>query len=86
MGRTYAGVLGLLAFGLIVARGFLLGSDAEACLAAACGGLFGFAAAGLVTGTLADRFTSEAVKAKFEAALKSMDADKTNHKKSAPAT
>jgi len=75
MGRKYAGVLGLLAFGLIVARGLLLGSDAEACLAAACGGLFGFAAVGVVAGTLADRFTSEAVKAKFEAALKSMDAD-----------
>jgi hypothetical protein len=86
MGRKYAGVLGLLAFGLIVARGLLLGSDAEACLAAACGGLFGFAAVGVVAGTLADRFTSEAVKAKFEAALKSMDADKSKTKKSAPAT
>lgn len=83
MGRTYAGVLGLLAFGLILARGLLKGSDAEACLAAACGGLFGFAAVGLVAGTLADRFTSEAVKAKFEAALNSLDADKT--KKQAPA-
>jgi hypothetical protein len=86
MGRTYAGILGLLAFGLIMARGLLLGSGAEACLAAACGGLFGFAAVGLVAGTLADRFTSEAVKTKFEAALKSMDADKTKTKKSAPAT
>jgi hypothetical protein len=84
MGRTYAGVLGLLAFGLILARGLLLGSDAEACLAAACGGLFGFAAVGFVAGTLADRFTGEAVKAKFEAALKSLDDDKT--KESAPAT
>ena len=65
MGRNYAGVLGLLAFGLILARGLLLGSDAEACLAAACGGLFGFAAVGLVAGTLADRFMNEAVKAKF---------------------
>ncbi len=86
MGRTYAGVLGLLAFGLILARGLLFGSDAEACLAAACGGLFGFAAVGLVAGTLADRFTSEAVKVKFEAALKSMDADKTTTRKQAPAT
>jgi hypothetical protein len=83
MGRTYAGVLGLLAFGLILARGLLRGSDAEACLAAACGGLFGFAAVGLVAGTLADRFISEAVKARFEAALKSLDANKT--KKQAPA-
>jgi hypothetical protein len=41
---------------------------------------------GVVAGTLADRFTSEAVKAKFEAALKSMDADKSKTKKSAPAT
>ena len=86
MGRTYAGVLGLLAFGLILARGLLQGSDAESCLAAACGGLFGFAAVGLIAGTLADRFTSEAVKAKFEAALKSLDADKTKTKKQAPAT
>ena len=86
MGRKYAGVLGLLAFGLIVARGLFLGSNAEACLAAACGGLFGFAAVGVVAGTLADRFTSEAVKAKFEAALKSMDADKTKTKNSATAT
>ncbi len=86
MGRKYAGVLGLLAFGLILARGLLQGSDAEACLAAACGGLFGFAAVGLVAGILADRFTGEAVKARFEAALKSMDADKTKTKKQAPAT
>ena len=86
MGQKYAGVLGLLAFGLIVARGLLLGSDVEACLAAACGALFGFAAVGLVAGTLADRFTSESVKAKFEAALKSLDADKSKSKKQAPAT
>ena len=80
MGRTYAGVLGLLAFGLILARGLLLGADADASLAAACGGLFGFAAVGLVAGNLADRFTSEAVKAKFEAALKSLDADQKTKK------
>ena len=80
MGRTYAGVLGLLAFGLILARGLLLGADADASLATACGGLFGFAAVGLVAGTLADRFTSEAVKARFEAALKSLDAEQKTKK------
>ena len=86
MGRTYAGILGLLAFGLILVRGLLLGTDAEACLATACGGLFGFAAVGLVAGTLADRFMSEAVKARFEDALKSLEADKAKTKKPAPAT
>lgn len=85
MGRNYAGVLGLLAFGLILARGLLLGADADAALASACGGLFGFAAVGLVAGNLADRFTSEAVKAKFEEAMKSLDADKTKTKRAMPA-
>jgi hypothetical protein len=80
MGRTYAGVLGMLAFGLLLARGLLLGADVDASLAAACGGLFGFAAVGLVAGSLADRFTSEAVKARFEAALKSLDADQKTKK------
>jgi hypothetical protein len=83
MGRTYAGILGLLAFGLILARGLILGSDADASLAAACGGLFGFAAVGLIAGTLADRFMSEAVKARFEEALKSIEADKSKTKKPA---
>jgi len=80
MGRTYAGILGLLAFGLVLARGLLLGSDTVACLAAACGGLFGFAAVGLVAGTLADRFTGEAVKAKFEEAMKSLDSEQKTKK------
>jgi len=80
MGRTYAGILGLLAFGLVLARGLLLGSDAASCLAAACGGLFGFAAVGLVAGTLADRFTAEAVKAKFEEAMKSLDSEQKTKK------
>ena len=83
MGRTYAGVLGLLAFGLILARGLLLGAGAEGTLASACGGLFGFAVAGLLAGALADRFLSEAVKTRFQAALKSMDDDKAKIKKPA---
>jgi|SoiMetStandDraft_5_1073268.scaffolds.fasta_scaffold2023382_1 hypothetical protein len=86
MGRTYAGVLGLLAFGLLLARGLLLGAGAEGTLATACGGLFGFAAAGLCAGMLADRFTSEAVKTRFEAALKSMEDDRSKSNKSATAT
>ena len=83
MGRTYAGVLGLLAFGLILVRGLLLGAGPEATLASACGGLFGFAVVGLFAGVLADRFLSEAVKTRFEAALKSMDDDKAKNKKPA---
>ncbi len=80
MGRTYAGVLGTLACGLILARGVLAGGNLEGTLAAACGGLFGFAAWGFIAGNLAERFTNESVRQKFEAALKSMEADKTKKK------
>ena len=78
MGRAYAGVLGPLAFAMIVARGLLAGSGLESTLAAACLALFGFAALGWIAGELAARFVEESVRARFQAMLQS---DATESKK-----
>lgn len=77
MARSYAGVLGSLACGMIIARGLLLGSDLEGTLAAACGGLFGFAALGFVAANLAEQFTNEAVRIRFKTALEAIEAEQT---------
>lgn len=69
MGRAYAGILGPLACGIILARGILAGSGAEQTLWAASGGLFLFAALGYLAGLTADLIVRDSVRAQFRAAL-----------------
>lgn len=61
MGRTYAGILGPLAFCTVVARGLIDGADVESTMKLACICLFGFALFGLVVGKLAAWIVEEAV-------------------------
>jgi hypothetical protein len=69
MERTYAGILGLTACGVILTRGLIRQGGVEATMLAACGGLFLFALIGCVAGALADLFVRESVRTQFQAAL-----------------
>jgi hypothetical protein len=70
MGRTYAGILGPLAFGVTVARGIVDRDDVEATLITAVIALFAFAAIGYMIGFIAERTVVEAIEARFHAQLK----------------
>lgn len=75
MAKAYAGVLGPLACGMILARGLLTGGSLESTIATACAAMFGFAAVGWIAGNLAQRFVEESVRTRFQAALQSLDAE-----------
>jgi hypothetical protein len=75
MARSYAGVLGTLACGMILTRGLIAGGGLESTVPMACVALFGFAALGWIAGQLAQRFTQESVRTRFQAALASLEAD-----------
>ena len=54
MARIYAGILGPVAFLTALARGFLMGGEAQSTLFQAWCALWGFAAAGYVVGWIAE--------------------------------
>ena len=70
MGRIYAGILGPVAFGVIVTHGVFGGESADSTLIAASLALFTFAAIGYVIGSIADRTIVEAIESRFHAQLK----------------
>jgi len=67
MGRTYGGILGLIAFLVVLALGRAGGS--EATIVMACGCLFLFAAIGWVVGQLANWVVGESVRSKMQAEI-----------------
>jgi hypothetical protein len=69
MGRTYAGILGPLAFALIAARGVVAASGVEGTLLAASSGLFIFAAIGYLAGQTANHLIGESVRTQFQSAV-----------------
>ena len=69
MGRAYAGILGLLACGIILARGLLAGRGVEATLLSSSGGMFLFAALGYLAGQAAELLVRDSVRSQFQAAL-----------------
>ena len=73
MGRTYAGILGLTAFTIAVARGLLGGGSLDGTLWMASGCLFVFAAIGFVAGQIAASIVSDSVRAKFAAELQATE-------------
>jgi len=74
MGRTYAGILGPLAFTVILARSLIGGGSLDATLMFATACLFLFAALGYVAGSIAEAIVLEAVKARFDKELKGREA------------
>jgi C4-dicarboxylate transporter len=83
MGKSYAGVLGLLACGMILARGLIAGGGLESTIVTASAALFGFAALGWIAGQLAQRFIDESVRNRFQAALASLEVDQKKAKTTA---
>ncbi len=65
MGRKYGGVLGLIAFATILARGVLRGGDAESTFLLASLCLMALAAVGYVVGNLAAWVVNESVRTKL---------------------
>jgi hypothetical protein len=80
MGRAYAGILGLLAFALLAARGVTAGAGVEGTLLAASGGMFAFAAFGYLAGQTADFLIRDSVRTQFQAAMVAFESRNRNDK------
>ena len=72
MGREFAGILGLVAFSTVVLRAAIAG-EAESALLTATIGLFAFAAAGWMLGTIADSTIEQSVRARFAAEMQAAE-------------
>ena len=87
MGRTYAGILGLLAFGTVIARCLLRGGNVESALWTASWTLFAFAALGYIIGSIAERTIVEAIEIKFHTDWQALEsANQTAHSTDASAS
>ena len=73
MGRSYAGILGPLAFAMVIARGVVSQAGVEATLLAASAALFVFAAIGYVVGQIAAHLVRESVHTQFQVAIAAWD-------------
>lgn len=69
MGRTYAGILGLVAFATFVARGLIDHATGGSVMVQAAAGLFAFAAIGWIVGTLAETTIVQSVQATIDAEI-----------------
>ncbi len=69
MGRTYAGITGLLAFVTVMARGIVDGASAAATLQTACLCMFLYAAVGYVAGRVAEVIVRDSVTVRLHAEL-----------------
>jgi hypothetical protein len=79
MGRTYAGILGPLAFTLVLARSAIQGGGWEQTLLAASGALFVFAAAGYLAGQTAEFVIRDTVKSQFQQAVAAWNKTQTEN-------
>ena len=77
MGRTYAGILGPISVGVVVARCLVQGGSVESALYAAPLALFAFAFIGYIIGSIAERTIVEAIEAKFHAQLRAEEEART---------
>jgi hypothetical protein len=80
MGRTYAGILGPLAFTTILARSVIDTGSVESTMMLATICLFLFAGIGYLVGQVADSIVLEAVKANFDKELRARDTAQANAK------
>lgn len=77
MARTYAGVLGSLAFLVSLARGLLHGGSTELAVGVACGHLLVFAVIGCVLGRMAQGIVDDAVCGRLAAELAAQERAET---------
>ncbi len=71
MGRSYAGILGPLAFALTIARGLMLGGGVNDTLLAASIGLFVCGGLGYVVGQIAQSTVDESVRTRLAVEMQS---------------
>ncbi len=69
MGRSYAGVLGSLAFAVVLLRGAWSAGGFETTVGTACWALWAFSAMGYVIGRIAEWIVEESVTTKVSAEL-----------------
>ena len=74
MARSYGGVLGLLAFAMVIARGCVHGGGAESTLFSAWLGLLAAYPLGCVVGMLADWIVLESIRSKLAAEIATREA------------
>ena len=84
MGRAYAGILGPLAFALVVARGTIVGSGIEGTILAATAALLLFATIGYLIGQTADYLVNDSVRFQFQAAMAAWDEKQQQQAKTQP--
>jgi len=80
MGRGYAGILGSLAFALLIARGAAIGAGVEGTLVAASSGMFLFAALGYIAGQTGDYLIRDSVRSQFRSAMAALETKPKNDK------
>ena len=74
MGRSYAGILGSLAFLTTVLRGWIAGAGPEQVLFQASLSMLGLAAVGAIAGSLAGWIVEDSVETKIAAELEAQEA------------
>jgi len=79
MGRHFSGILGSLAFLVVLARGWMRGAGVEGTLEQALWLLFGFAFLGWIAGNVAERVIAESVRSRLEAEMKARETDTARH-------
>lgn len=75
MGRHFAGILGLLAFLVVLVRGWVRGAGVEGTVEQAMWLLFGFGFLGYLAGSVAERVVAESVRSRLEAEMKARETD-----------
>src|SRR6476646_10360462 len=78
VGRSYAGVLGPIAFATLAFRGLLAGAGAEGTLLAATAGMVAFSAIGYIAGRVAEAVIRDAVQARVAAEIAAHEAEVSN--------
>lgn len=74
MGRSYAGVLGPIAFATLAFRGLVAGAGAEGTLLAATAGMVAFSAFGYIAGRVAEAVIRDAVQARVASEIAAHEA------------
>jgi hypothetical protein len=82
MGRSYAGILGPLAFAMVVARGAVAGWPLEPTLMSASVAVFLFAAIGYLAGETAEFLVNQSVRTQFQMAMAAWETKQQEQAKS----
>lgn len=78
MGRLYAGILGPMAFAIVVTRSLIHGGGLSSTVPLAVASLFVFAAVGYLAGRIAEMIVVDSVRARFLQELQAREAKRTS--------